>query len=205
MLSDDGALRFETHLGAAIRPYVRDVAALRLEGFRAFPYLYEGTMAYEESYLAAYADAPRSMLIRVLAEGQLAAVATATPLCSSSEIVAEGPERFRRAGLDPTTFYYYAEILVKPAYRRRGIAEAIYRERERLAVEWGYENLCLAIVVRPDDHPLRPATYKSPEHIWRRDGFVKTAIEFAYHWPTIFPDGSVRDVANPMVFWTKRL
>ena len=95
---DDGALRFETHLGAAIRPYVRDVAALRLEGFRAFPYLYEGTLAYEESYLAAYADAPRSMLIRVLAGGQLAAVATATPLCSSSEIVAEGPECFRRAG-----------------------------------------------------------------------------------------------------------
>ncbi len=199
------ALRFETHLGQEIIPYVKDVATMRIEGFREFPYLYEGNMAYEEKYLEGYAKEPRAMLIRVLEGDKLAAVATATPLDSSSDIVAEAPERFEARGHDPKTFYYYAEIIVKKAYRGRGIAEMIYREREHRARQWGYRNVCLAVVKRPDDHPLRPADYKSPERIFERDGFVKTSIEIVYNWPTILPNGKVEKKDNLMVFWSRSL
>lgn len=199
------SLRLETHLGQDILPYVKEVAAMRIEGFRDFPYLYEGTSAYEEKYLEGYAKEPRAMLIRVLDGDRLAAVATATPLASSADIVLEAPERFKALGHDPASFYYYAEILVKKAYRGRGIAEMVYRERERRAREWGYRNLCLAVVVRPDNHPLRPKEYKSPERIWVRDGFTKTPIEITYEWPTIQADGTVEERENPMVFWMKRL
>ena len=40
------------------------------------------------------------------------------------------------------------EILVEPAFRGRGIAQAIYAERERHARAWGYRHLCLAVVQR---------------------------------------------------------
>lgn len=198
-------LRLETHLGPAILPYVRDVAAMRIEGFRDFPYLYEGTYEYEAKYLEGYAKEPRAMLIRVLDGDRLAAVATSTPLASSADIVAEAPERFAALGHDPATFYYYAEILVKKAFRGRGIAEMIYRERERWAKQWGYENLCLAVVQRPPDHPLRPADYKSPERIWIRHGFTKTSVEIVYNWPTILPGGKVEELDNPMTFWMRVL
>jgi GNAT superfamily N-acetyltransferase len=178
---------------------------MRIEGFRDFPYLYEGNFAYEEKYLEGYAKEARALLIRVLDGEDLAAVATATPLASSADIVAEAPERFAALGHDPAEFYYYAEILVKKAYRGRGIAERIYRERERLAREWGYKHLCLAVVQRPEAHPLRPADYKSPERIWVRDGFVKTTIEIAFSWPTILAPGKVEDRENPMTFWMRRL
>ncbi len=198
-------LRLETHLGSEVLPYIRDVATMRIEGFRDFPYLYEGTYEYEEKYLEGYAKEPRAMLIRVLEGDQLAAVATSTPLASSADIVAEAPERFAALGHDPKTFYYYAEILVKKAYRGRGIAEMIYREREKWARKWGYRHLCLAVVQRSKDHPLRPVDYKSPERIWIRDGFTKANVEIIYNWPTILPGGEVAPLDNPMAFWMRTL
>jgi len=198
-------LRLETMTGAAIAPHIPEVAELRIRLFRAFPYLYEGSLDYERRYLEGYTREPRATLIRVLDGDRLVGVATAVPLASASDIVAEAPRLFAQAGYDPATFYYYAEILVDPAYRGRGVAKLVYAERERLARQWGYRNLCLAVVKRPADHPLKPKDYVSPERIWQRDGFVRTGIEFAYHWPTIQPDGMVVDQDNPMIFWVKAL
>lgn len=198
-------LRYETSFGAAIAPHVDALASLRISGFRAFPYLYEGSVAYEKAYLAGYLQDPRAMIIRVLDGDRLVAAATACPLATCADVVADAPRLFAAAGHDPKTFYYYAEILVEPAYRGRGIAQAIYAERERHARAFGYAYLCLAVVVRAPDHPLKPKNYVSPERIWIRDGFVPTDIEFAYHWPTIQADGRVVEQDNPMRFWMKRL
>lgn len=198
-------LRIETSFGRDIAPHIAELAALRIRGFRDFPYLYEGSLDYERHYLEGYLAEPRATLIRVLDGDKLAAAATSTPLASSADIVAEAPELFAAAGHAPKDFYYYAEILVEKAYRGRGIAQLVYAERERLAQSWGYEHLCLAVVERDEHHPLRPADYQSPERIWRRDGFVKTDITFTYSWPTIHADGHVAEVDNPMRFWTKDL
>jgi len=198
-------LSYESHVGPAIAPFVREMAEFRIRGFRAFPYLYEGTTAYEEKYLQGYVKEPRALLVRVLDGEQVIAVATSTPLASSADIVAEAPQRFAAAGHDPKSFYYYAEILVNPAYRGRGVARRVYEERERHARAWGYRHLCLAVVERPEGHPLKPKDYAPPERIWIRDGFEKSAIRFAYEWPTIQPDGTIVEQQNPMVFWMKGL
>jgi GNAT superfamily N-acetyltransferase len=198
-------LQYETLFGAAVAPHLDALAALRIRGFRAFPYLYEGTVAYERRYLEAYLNEPRGMLIRVTDGGRLAAAATAVPLASSSDIVADGPRLFRAAGYDPATFYYYAEILVEPAYRGRGIAAAIYAERERWARRFGYTSLCLAVVERDAADPRRPKDYVSPERIWIRDGFTKTAMTFTFAWPTVQVDGRAVEQPNTMRFWMKPL
>lgn len=198
-------LTYECHVGPAILPFVPEMAEFRIRGFRAFPYLYEGTTAYEEKYLQGYVHEPRALLVRVLDGRHVIGVATATPLASSADIVAEAPLGFAAAGHDPKTFYYYAEILVTPSYRGRGIARRVYEERERHARQWGYRHLCLAVVERPEDHPLKPNDYAPPERIWIRDGFERTGIRFAYEWPTIQPGGLVVAQQNPMVFWMKEL
>lgn len=198
-------LRYTTHFGRAIEPFIPEVAAIRIRGFRAFPYLYEGSTAYEESYLRGYAQEPRAMLVRVRDGNETIAIATATPLACSCDIVADGPELLRRAGYEPKEFFYYAEILVDPRYRGRGIAQTIYAMREQTARELGFTKLCLAVVQRPADHPLKPADYVSPERIWVRDGFRQTEAVFAYGWPTIQADGSVREQDNQMRFWVRDL
>jgi hypothetical protein len=39
------------------------VAALRIAVFREYPYLYDGTLAHEEEYLAGYAASPQSLVV----------------------------------------------------------------------------------------------------------------------------------------------
>src|SRR5690606_24434980 len=41
--------------GEAVRPYLEEVARLRMQVFADWPYLYAGDMDYERDYLAAYA------------------------------------------------------------------------------------------------------------------------------------------------------
>ncbi|SFR41775.1 hypothetical protein SAMN05216203_0117 [Marinobacter daqiaonensis] len=49
--------------GQEVLPYLDDLARLRIEVFRAFPYLYDGDMGYERRYLATYADSPESFFV----------------------------------------------------------------------------------------------------------------------------------------------
>ena len=43
-----------------------DVAALRIAVFRDWPYLYDGTVEYERSYLESYRNSPAAVLVPVL-------------------------------------------------------------------------------------------------------------------------------------------
>ena len=58
-------LTVEALNGPAALPYMGDLAALRIEVFREFPYLYEGTLEYEQRYLKSYAEHARSVTVPV--------------------------------------------------------------------------------------------------------------------------------------------
>jgi GNAT superfamily N-acetyltransferase len=191
--------------GSQIAPHIEQIARFRIEGFRSFPYLYEGSTAYEKKYLAGYEREPESLLVCAYNGAELCAVATSLPLCSGSDIVADAAGLFRTSGHRPEEFYYYSEIIVHPAVRGRGIARDIYRVREQHARSLGLPRLCLAVVQRSADHPLRPAGYVPPERIWQRDGFLPTDMTFTYQWPTIQADGSVRNDDNVMRYWIREL
>ena len=65
--------------GAAIAPYIDDLARLRLAVFREFPYLYDGDPAYEADYLARYAHSGRSLVVLALDNDEV--VGASTGLC----------------------------------------------------------------------------------------------------------------------------
>ena len=52
--------------GDQIKPYLDDLARLRIEVFRHFPYLYDGDMDYERKYLDTYARSPESLFVLAL-------------------------------------------------------------------------------------------------------------------------------------------
>ena len=52
------SVTIERVVGAAITRVIPDLAGLRIAVFREWPYLYEGSHAYEEKFLATYADSP---------------------------------------------------------------------------------------------------------------------------------------------------
>ncbi len=63
MVVDREAVRIEVKRGAAVKPIIPALARLRTEVFRDWPYLYDGDPAYEERYLATYAQSPRAAVV----------------------------------------------------------------------------------------------------------------------------------------------
>ena len=55
--------------GKEILPYLDDLAKLRIEVFREYPYLYDGSIEYELQYLKMLREATRGVLVAAL-EGQ---------------------------------------------------------------------------------------------------------------------------------------
>ena len=66
--------------GEGLRRYVPDLARLRIQVFRDWPYLYEGDEAYERTYLETYIRSPRSVVVLALDGGRAVGASTALPL-----------------------------------------------------------------------------------------------------------------------------
>ncbi|MGE3850135.1 MAG: GNAT family N-acetyltransferase [Planctomycetota bacterium] len=199
--------------GASVADDIEHVGRFRLRWFREWPYLYDGTMEYEQHYLQCFADEPRSLLVLVHDDGDgdgggsLMAVSTSLPLLADADILAGVPQLFREAGHDPADFYYYSETLVDPAHRGRGVGQAIYARREAEARRLGFSRVCFASVVRTADDPRRPASYRGNDRFWGLQGFARAEppLTITFKWPTIQADGRTVEQANTLEFWLRDL
>jgi GNAT superfamily N-acetyltransferase len=193
-------VRIERATGAAIVPYLEDLAALRIAVFREYPYLYEGSADYERRYLASYASSPESLVVVALDGSRVVGASTAMPAVQHSDAVAPP---LARAGFAPDAVYYFGESVLEPAYRGRGLGARFFEERERRARELGFGVAAFCAVDRPPDHPRRPRDYQPPGALWRRHGFARRPdIVCDFAWCDL---GDAEDTAKPMVFWIKEL
>ncbi|WP_434773449.1 GNAT family acetyltransferase [Pseudomonas entomophila] len=187
--------------GAAIAPYIDDLARLRLTVFREFPYLYDGTLDYEADYLANYARSSRSLLVLALDQGQVVGASTGLPLVDQA---AEFQQPFLEQGRDPKTVYYFGESLVLPAYRNQGLGVRFFIERESYAHKLAAFDYCaFCAVERPSGHPLRPADYKPLQGFWRNRGFLhEPSLRTRYAWRDLDETQASDKI---MSFWLKAL
>ena len=192
--------RTEVVTGTAIEPYIEALARLRIDIFRAYPYLYAGSLDYERTYLASYAGSPASTVIVALDGERVVGASTAMPLALHSDDVVPP---LVRAGYDPARVYYFGESVLEPAYRGHGLGSVFFDERERRARALGYRTATFCAVDRPADHPSRPADYAPPGALWTRHGFVRRPdIIGEFSWCDV---GAAGETSKPMVFWTKEL
>ena len=177
-----------------------DLARLRIAVFRDWPYLYDGDLAYEEAYLRDFLADPASVVIAAMSDDRLVGAATAAPLANHH---AEFAEPFEKAGMAPHDWFYLAESVLLPEARGLGIGHAFFDERERAALSRGFTQATFCAVVRPDDHPGRPAEARDLAPFWRKRGYI--------HWPDLVANFSWRDIgeanetAKPMQFWARTL
>ena len=73
--------------GNDAHPYIKDLARLRIEVFREFPYLYAGSPAYESDYLRTYLGVPDSVVVIALDGGHVVGVSTGLPLVAETDNV----------------------------------------------------------------------------------------------------------------------
>jgi GNAT superfamily N-acetyltransferase len=193
-------LRLETFTGGAAKPYISELARLRMTIFRDFPYLYEGSLEYEEKYLSTYTASPDSFLAIVFDERKVVGATTAIPLLQETE---EFKQPFIEHGYDLAKIFYFGESLLYPHYRGRGIGVRFFEEREKQALSYGATLATFCAVERPDDHPLKPTSYQPLHSFWRKRGFErKPELQTAYSWKDV---GDVEETFKPMVFWVRGL
>ena len=155
-----------------MRARLDDLARLRIEVFRAWPYLYKGTLDYERQYLPRYAEARTGTLIVAEDGGKIVGASTALGLDEEEDFV-QAP--FVAAGMDMTRIFYFGESVLLPAYRGQGMGVRFFEEREAAARGHGYATCVFCAVVRPDDHPARPKDYVPLDEFWRHRGYAEAA------------------------------
>jgi GNAT superfamily N-acetyltransferase len=177
------------------------LARLRIAVFRDWPYLYDGTLSYEEKYLAKLAAAQGAVIVAAYDGEEIIGCATAAPM---TQVESELAEPFRAHGFDIARIFYCGESVLLPAYRGRGLGHAFFDHREAHArALGGFSHITFCAVVRPESHPLRPKDYVPLDAFWRKRGYAKAeGIVGHFSWKDIDQPG---ETEKPMQFWIREL
>lgn len=184
--------------GAALDAALPDLARLRIAVFRAFPYLYDGDLDYEQTYLRSYAENPDAVLVAARDGARIVGVATGMPLLAHDDARRiDGP-------LPPLSdIFYCAESVLLPEYRGHGIGHSFFDLREAAARAQGFRYTLFCAVIRPGDHPLRPTDYRPLDPFWRKRGYAPVPGATAtFGWRDI---GQAGDVPHVLQAWMKTL
>jgi GNAT superfamily N-acetyltransferase len=200
-VSYNNKMKFLTLIGEKARPYVQEIAKLRLEVFWDYPYLYEGSLAYEEKYLENYFKCEQALVILVECEGKIVGASTGIladfadphfyePLNKLSETEGE--------------IFYFGESVLLKTLRGQGIGKKFFELREEFALSIPtVKMLAFCAVDRPKDHPLCPTNYRALDPFWKAQGFSKRDdIITNFAWKD---RDSEKETQKKMIFWTKDL
>lgn len=193
-------LRIETLTGAALAAALEDVARLRIEVFRAWPYLYDGDLAYEREYLQSYRDSAGAVVVGAFDADRLVGAATGTPLADHADDFAAA---FAQSTLNMADIFYCAESVLLPAYRGQGAGHGFFDAREAHARELGFAKSAFCSVIRPKEHPLHPTGYTPLDPFWRKRGYQPlpgVVAEFA--WKDI---DQPKETTKALQFWLRDL
>lgn len=186
--------------GDALRAAIPDLARLRCEVFAQWPYLYEGDPAYESDYLRDFAVAPGAMLIAAKDGEQIVGIATASPMSGQKPAY---QAKFTERGIDVATLYYFGESVLLEAYRGQGLGHAFFDHREAQARRHGARAATFCGVMRPEDHPARPADFSPLDSFWRKRGYeMIPGLISTFSWKDI---GDEAQSEKPMQYWMKSL
>lgn len=182
--------------GAALQ----DVARLRIKVFREWPYLYDGDLSYEKTYLARYHTTCEAVIVGAFDGTKLVGASTGMPLVAHAD---DFTSAFSDATVDMKNVFYCAESVLLPAYRGRGIGHRFFDLREEAGRSFGYQTSAFCAVIRSKDHPSRPTAYRPLDPFWRARGYAPMPRAIAsFEWKDI---DSEKPTSKELQFWTRVL
>lgn len=194
------SITLTTVTGEDILPFIADAARLRISVFREYPYLYDGTLDYEQKYLRTYSRSPGSVFVVARDGRRVVGVSTGTPLAAETE---EVQRPFLEAGIPVAEVFYFGESVLEPACRGQGIGVRFMEAREAHARSLpGITRAAFCAVERAADHPQRPPHFVPLDEFWRRRGFAKTDLRTEFTWKET---GESAESPKAMIFWMKNL
>lgn len=185
--------------GGAVAGALDDLARLRIAVFRDWPYLYDGDEAYEREYLKAY-TVPGAVVVAAMDGDRMVGAATGAPMEDHADDFAAAfagrPERLE-------DIFYCAESVLLPEYRGHGLGHAFFDGREAQGRALGRRYSAFCSVIRPADHPARPADYRPLDAFWRKRGYQPLPGVIAnFHWRDL---GDAEETTKQLQFWMKPL
>ena len=197
-MADAASVRALT--GSELTAALEDVARLRIEVFRDWPYLYDGDLEYERSYLQSYRDSDRAVVIGAFDGDRLVGASTGAPLTDHADDFAAA---FDGTGLTLSDIFYCAESVLLPGYRGHGIGHSFFDLREAHARALGFSRCAFCGVQRPASHPLRPENYRPLDAFWRSRGYAPlSGVVGQFSWKDV---GDQKQTAKPLQFWMRDL
>ncbi|UWP88210.1 GNAT family N-acetyltransferase [Aliiroseovarius crassostreae] len=186
--------------GADLEDHLEDVARLRMQVFRDWPYLYDGTFEYEHRYLQSYRKSEGAVLVGAFEDDRLVGAATGTPMEDHADDFAAA---FAKSGYELGDIFYHAESVLLPSFRGRGIGHRFFDIREAHARTLGRRYAAFCSVIRPLDHPARPANYRPLDEFWRKRGYEKIdGVLASFSWKDV---GKVKEDVKQLQFWIRAL
>lgn len=180
------------------------IATLRIEVFREFPYLYEGSLSYEHKYLSRYLDSPDAIVVGVFpphsdSPKDLVGAVTGIPLADE---LSEIQEPFVHAGRAIHGVYYIGEFVLARQYRGHGLGNQLFAEMlAAISEKQRFREIALCVVKRPEFHALRPAGYTPLDRFWEKHGFrLADQLVCRLDWPDL---GTSQSTSKELVFWLK--
>lgn len=194
-------LRFCTKKGGEVADIVEELANLRITVFRDFPYLYDGSFAYEKTYLQTYVNAERSFVFCVYDDTTLVGATTCIPLADET---LEVKEPFIETHEPIERIFYFGESILLPAYRGLRLGHRFFDVREAHARGFGaFQTTCFCAVDRPGNHPLRPYKYQPLDVFWQKRGYTpQPHLQSQFEWQDI---GEDVPTFKRMNYWSKEI
>lgn len=186
--------------GAALEAALDDVARLRIEVFRAWPYLYDGDLVYERKYLQSYRDSAQAIVVGAFDGDTLVGASTGAPLTDHADDFAAA---FEGSGLTLSDIFYCAESVLLSDYRGQGVGHKFFDHREAHARAMGFTKCSFCSVQRPADHLLRPEHYRPLDAFWRARGYAPLpGLVARFSWKDV---GEAGERQKPLQFWIRDL
>jgi GNAT superfamily N-acetyltransferase len=179
---------------------LRALAQLRIAVFRDWPYIYDGSLEYEEDYLAEFLADRDAVLIVASVAGEPVGMATASRLAGQpDEFVAP----LAASGLPVDRTFYFGESVLLPAWRGQGIGHAFFDHREAAARAGGATHAVFCAVLREAGHPLAPENQRDLAPFWRHRGYAPLpGVTAPMEWKDRDQSAST---AHTMQFWGRSL
>ncbi len=193
-------LSIQSFTDKTLNQYIPDLAALRMKVFREYPYLYEGSLEYEQQYLQTYSKAPNAIVVIAFDGDRVIGASTGMPMEHETENV---KQPWSDRGYNLQEIFYFGESVLLPEYRKQGIGVEFFHHREKWAASFDrFRILTFCAVVRPENHPLKPNNYQPLDAFWNNRDFAKTK-DMTCHMKWRDVDQHT-DTEKPLHFWVKQ-
>lgn len=193
-------LHIERLTGPAMQPALPALARLRISEFLDWPYLYNGSLEYEQLYLKNFAGSDGAVIVTAANGDEIVGVSTAAPLVHHQS---EFGTPFMRLGYDIGRIFYFGESVLQPPFRGQGVGHSFFDEREAHARSLGFSHATFCSVTRPLDHPARPANARPLDAFWQGRGYQKVdGLVANFSWPDV---GDLQSTGKRMQFWMRAL